>query len=76
MLDATFVDLTPDGADTEAAKGPCAERVAHTREFFGKVVEEDGVKDRSGRLALLELEKRSRHHGLTTGGFSSMQILS
>lgn len=67
MLDATFADLTGDVADADAAKAAVAERIVKAREFFGKVVEEDGVKDRSGHLALLELEKRARHHGLSTG---------
>ncbi len=67
MLDATFADLTVEGADVESAKGSSAERITQTRELFGKVVEQDGVKDRSGHLALLELEKRCRHHGLATG---------
>ncbi|KAI0721082.1 N-acetyltransferase B complex non catalytic subunit-domain-containing protein [Cerioporus squamosus] len=66
VLDATFADLTVEGADVEAAKGSCAERITRTRELLCKVVEHDGVKDRSGHLALLELEKRSRHHGLAT----------
>ena len=67
MLDATFADLTAEGVDSETAKVRCSERVARTRELFGKVVEADGIKDRSGHLALLELEKRSRQHDLATG---------
>ncbi|TBU65814.1 N-acetyltransferase B complex non catalytic subunit-domain-containing protein [Dichomitus squalens] len=58
VLDATFVD--PED------KSATAESIKKTRELLGKVVEEDGVKDRSGHLALLELEKRSRQHGLAT----------
>ncbi|KAI0748133.1 N-acetyltransferase B complex non catalytic subunit-domain-containing protein [Daedaleopsis nitida] len=66
VIDATFSDFTAEGADVDAAKVSCAEHVVRTRDLFGKVVEEDGVKDRSGHLALLELEKRSRQHGLAT----------
>ncbi len=67
VLDATFADLTSEASDVEAAKVAVSERIVKAREFFGKVVEADGVKDRSGHLALLELEKRSRQHGLATG---------
>ncbi|KAI0807388.1 N-acetyltransferase B complex non catalytic subunit-domain-containing protein [Fomes fomentarius] len=66
VIDGTFADLTAGDADVEAAKATTAERITETREFLGKVVEADGVKDRSGHLALLELEKRSRQHGLAT----------
>ena len=44
VIDATFADLTAEGADADAAKSSCAERITRTREFFGKVVEQDGVK--------------------------------
>lgn len=67
VLDATFVDLTVDVADKEAAKTACAERITQARELFSAVVEEDGVKERAGHLGLLELEKRSIQHGLATG---------
>ena len=76
VLDATFADLTAEGADVDAAKSSCAERITRTREFFGKVVEQDGVKDRSGHLALLELEKRSKQHGLATGEYDDVAIYS
>ncbi|KAI0362109.1 actin cytoskeleton organization protein [Trametes cingulata] len=75
VLDGTFADLTSDPSDVEAAKAAVAERIPKTREFFGKVVEEDGVKDRSGHLALLELEKRSRHHGLATDSTALNSLL-
>lgn len=67
VLDATFADLDTEGSVTEAAKAACAERIAHAQELFGKVVEVDGVKERAGHLALLELEKRSQQHGLAAG---------
>lgn len=72
VLDATFADLTSEASDVEAAKAATSERIVKTREFFGKVVETDGVRDRSGHLALLELEKRSRQHGLATGKESQL----
>ncbi|KAI0670373.1 actin cytoskeleton organization protein [Trametes maxima] len=66
VLDGTFAGLTPEGSDVDAEKAVVSERIAKTREFLGKITEEDGVKDRSGPLALLELEKRARQHGLAT----------
>ncbi|OSC97114.1 actin cytoskeleton organization protein [Trametes coccinea BRFM310] len=66
VLDGTFADLTSQPSDVEAAKAAVSERIVKAREFFGKIVEIDGMKDRSGHLALLELEKRARHHGLAT----------
>ena len=44
-------------------------RITHSKAFFSKIAEEDGLKDRSGFLALLELERRSAAHGLTKGGY-------
>ena len=69
VLDATFADVATDGSDAVAAKAACTERIAQSRELFGKVVEEDGFKERAGHLALLELEKRSRQYGVVTGWF-------
>ena len=66
-MDAAFADLTSEAEDADAAKAAAYERISKTRELFGKVAEADGVKDRSGHLALLELEKRARQHGLATG---------
>ena len=51
------------------------ENITKTREFFGKVVEEDGMKDRSAHLGLLELEKRSRQHGLATDSTTLNSLL-
>ncbi|EIW60342.1 actin cytoskeleton organization protein [Trametes versicolor FP-101664 SS1] len=75
VLDATFADLTSEASDVEAAKAATSQRIVKTREFFGKVVETDGVRDRSGHLALLELEKRSRQHGLATDSSALLSLL-
>ena len=37
------------------------------RELFEKIASEDGDKDRSGLLALLELERREREVGASSG---------
>ena len=44
-------------------------KITYTNALFSKIAEEDGFKDRSGFLALLELERRSVAHGLSKGGF-------
>lgn len=51
----------------EAAKSQCSEAIATTREFMEKIAEKDKTGDRSGVLALLELEKRARANGLSSG---------
>ncbi|KAH9854239.1 N-acetyltransferase B complex non catalytic subunit-domain-containing protein [Lenzites betulinus] len=68
VLDATF-------SDVETAKAEIPERIVKARQFFGKVAELDGVKDRSGPLALLELEKRARQHELATDSSSLTSLL-
>jgi len=56
VLDATF-----------SAEGNTAEYVEATRKFFTEVAERDGRKDRSGPLALLELEKRAKERSISKG---------
>lgn len=41
------------------------------RELFDDIAAKDGLSDRSSPLALLELEKRARTHGLSTGALIS-----
>ncbi|KAL0946591.1 hypothetical protein HGRIS_012792 [Hohenbuehelia grisea] len=60
MLDAVY---PPNMADDDAAKTECSARIEHARSVFEAVAEKDGLKDRSGPLALLELERRARKHG-------------
>lgn len=67
VLDAAFADVAGQEAD-EAQKAACVEAVAKARELFSQVAEEDGGKDRAGLLALLELEKRARAHGVSSSG--------
>ncbi|KAI0780924.1 actin cytoskeleton organization protein [Trametes elegans] len=75
VVDAAFADLTSDAEDADAAKTAASGRILKTRELFGKVAEADGVKDRSGHLALLELEKRARQHGLATDSTALHSLL-
>lgn len=64
VLDATL----PPMSDSPGDDANVNHTVEHSRELFTKVSEEDGIKDRSGQLALLELEHRARKHCVTQGG--------
>ena len=60
VLDATF-----------SAEGDTTELVESTRKFFTEIAERDGQKDRSGPLALLELEKRAMERSVSKGIFNT-----
>ncbi|KAF7440734.1 hypothetical protein PC9H_001082 [Pleurotus ostreatus] len=60
FLDAVFILDTEPDQSSEAFKTACLDRMEHARQVLEKVSEKDGKKDRSGPLALLELEKRAR----------------
>ena len=59
VLDATF-----------SAEGDTTEFVESTRKFLTEIAERDGQKDRSGPLALLELEKRAKERSISKGIFN------
>ncbi|KAJ6502477.1 actin cytoskeleton organization protein [Mycena sanguinolenta] len=65
VLDATFSSLKGDQEQDESAKAKCSSHVTKTEELFTKLALEDGRKDRSALLALLELEKRARSHQIS-----------
>lgn len=69
VLDATFcsVGLCTGLNPSESAKTECLESISTTRELFTRLSKQDGRNDRSAPLALMELEKRARSHGLSTG---------
>ncbi|EIN07294.1 actin cytoskeleton organization protein [Punctularia strigosozonata HHB-11173 SS5] len=64
ILDATFSYLR-SAADADARE-KCARHVAETREFLAHIAAEDGLKDRSASLALVDLANRTSSHGLST----------
>ncbi|KAF9464770.1 N-acetyltransferase B complex non catalytic subunit-domain-containing protein [Collybia nuda] len=71
VLNATFCYLDPSQNDSsstlsEGAKVHCAEHITRTQELFTRLALEDGSKDRSSMLGLLELEGRARKYGLST----------
>ncbi|EIW85127.1 actin cytoskeleton organization protein [Coniophora puteana RWD-64-598 SS2] len=55
----------------ESGQEPVTDAIPETRDFFNKIAETDGVKDRSGLLALIELEHRAR----VAGGTSDITVL-
>lgn len=66
-VDAAFADVTSETLESDDAKAAAKESIAKAAELFTNVAEEDMRKDRSGLLALLELEQRARSHGLSSG---------
>ncbi|THH20680.1 hypothetical protein EW146_g718 [Bondarzewia mesenterica] len=74
VLDVTFSSVA-SGEPSDSAKEECVQHVSKTRELLTKVAEEDGLKDRSALLALLELEKRARIHGLSTGSSRLLDLM-
>jgi N-terminal acetyltransferase B complex non-catalytic subunit len=66
VLDATFSFFVPGSNPSDEEKSNCLNAVAKAQELFTKVAEEDGNRDRSGQLALLELEKRARDYGVSS----------
>lgn len=67
MLDATFFDVTALPEPSAEAQDSCKQYAAETQDMLQQIADLDGLKDRSAMLALLELEKRSRTHGFSTG---------
>lgn len=63
VLDGALPNTTP----LKVAEAEARDKVTHAQELFIKIAEEDGLKDRSAQLALLELEKRALLHGLSQG---------
>lgn len=68
VLDAT---LLPDASVLTSTELRSTEdtstKIQHTQDLFLDVTKRDSLKDRSGPLALLELERRVRAHGLSRG---------
>ncbi|KAF8965269.1 actin cytoskeleton organization protein [Flammula alnicola] len=64
VLDATLPPLSSSTASENLGPDP-KDKVSRTQELFSTLEEQDGLRDRSASLALLELEKRARAHGLS-----------
>ncbi|KAF9562547.1 actin cytoskeleton organization protein [Agrocybe pediades] len=61
---AVLDGVLPSSTDSQLVEGDVTQKLKHVEEVLSKVQEEDGLKDRSGPLALLELERRARIHGV------------
>lgn len=69
VLDATFPSVaTPDAT---SSSDDSSSRLQEVRELLDGIAAKDGLNDRSASLALLELEKRARTHGSSTGTLNS-----
>lgn len=56
-------------SDRDVAAAECS----RVKDLFTDIMEKDGKRDRSGLLALLELEKRCRQFGLSAGKSGALQ---
>ncbi|ETW85831.1 hypothetical protein HETIRDRAFT_308984 [Heterobasidion irregulare TC 32-1] len=65
VLDATFSSITSGDAN-DSSREECTQHISKTLEFLNNVAQNDKNKDRSAPLALLELERRAREHGVST----------
>jgi N-terminal acetyltransferase B complex non-catalytic subunit len=74
VIDGVFASLLSSSNGTsspgETERAACLPLITSAREFFTNIAQQDGKKDRSGFLALLELEKRARSYSLSTGTLS------
>lgn len=69
VLDATLPPQV-SSSHSEQSRLDVEAKITHSKSLFSEIAEEDGLKDRSGFLALLELERRSVAHGLSKGGYN------
>lgn len=69
VLDAVLSSTSLSSIDSDIQP-----KIHHAKELFNKVVEEDGLKDRSGHLALLELERRAQLHNASEGANSTTSL--
>lgn len=70
------MDAGKSGSPTNCHEQPdYSKRIQKARELLMRIAEEDGLKDRSGPLALLELEKRIRAKGMPTGAIAFLSTL-
>ncbi|TCD64660.1 hypothetical protein EIP91_003821 [Steccherinum ochraceum] len=74
VLDATFWDVTSVPEPTEEAREACKKHITQTQNLLQQVADLDGLKDRSGMLGLLELEKRARQHGFSTDASRTLSL--
>lgn len=65
VLDATFSYFTLKDDPTDEDRTNCLDAIKKAKELFSEVAEEDGFRDRSGHLALLELENRARKYAVS-----------
>ncbi|KAK0463946.1 actin cytoskeleton organization protein [Desarmillaria tabescens] len=68
VIDATFSTVD---SDKNVAVAECS----RVKDIFTCIMEQDGKRDRSGLLALLELEKRCRKFGLSTDSTRMVDLI-
>lgn len=75
LLDAAFAPLAGDAEPSEEARSQCTENVEDIREFLENIKREDGRRDRSASLALVDLAHRERKHGLSKNADRLLDLL-
>ncbi|KAF8625781.1 hypothetical protein AX15_005171 [Amanita polypyramis BW_CC] len=65
VVDAAFAPLASDSDPSDEEKSTCIDALKKRENLFTTIAEQDGARDRSALLALLELEKRARNHGVS-----------
>ncbi|KAJ3875923.1 actin cytoskeleton organization protein [Lentinula edodes] len=80
VIDGTFASLPESKGDAHAgpsedAKEQCSSKISNTLALFTNISVQDGRKDRSGLLGLLELEHRARRHGVSTDSVRLLHLL-
>ncbi|KII88399.1 hypothetical protein PLICRDRAFT_54238 [Plicaturopsis crispa FD-325 SS-3] len=77
VLDATFSYVLdrPVADLDESTKSEFLAHVSRTKDLFTRVAVEDGVRDRSGLLGLLELERRLKLHGVSEDSTALVEMM-
>ncbi|KAE9409642.1 actin cytoskeleton organization protein [Gymnopus androsaceus JB14] len=73
VIDGVFSSLQDEPSND--AKEQCSSKLSNALELFTKISEQDGKKDRSGLLGLLELESRARKHGVSTDSTRMLHLM-
>ncbi|KAK2466858.1 hypothetical protein APHAL10511_001116 [Amanita phalloides] len=75
VIDAVFAPFASTSDPNEEGRNNCAKAVKKVEELFSKVADEDGTRDRSGLLGLLELEKQAIHYGMSSGSSRLLYLM-
>ncbi|KAF7294869.1 Actin cytoskeleton organization protein [Mycena indigotica] len=75
VIDAALLQVESKPEPDEAEKADRSARLTKTRQLFTKLAEDDGLKDRSAALALVELEKRANFYDLSSDPHGLIDVM-